>query len=412
MDPNCENFLHAELAPGAEPANRVVRTARTPAPPDEAICASPFPVSTASRAALLFLLAGATLAVPGCSEHPIVLGCEHVPGIHVVCGFQNPEDLALLDDGKTLIVSQFGKMDGSQSGNLAIFDSESETLRIAFVGGDESADGDAQDAAAQDRWGDAGCPGPPPAAFSPHGIDLAQRPDGQLQLLVVNHGGRESIEFFQITGRGAQTQLIWRGCSIPPEGAYINDVVILPGGGFLATHMMDRDSQTSEMLFGMLGWDTGWVYQWHPDGVYGKVPGSNAPFPNGIELSQDGKEMFLNVYLSGEVRRISLESGELLGVAEIQQPDNSTWGRNGKLLVASHRGSLGDQIQCDGLTEGACPMRFRIVELDPATMATRTVFENAGPPMGAGTVAVDLGDELVIGSFAGDRIIRVRPGKR
>ena len=34
------------------------------------------------------------------------------------------------------------------------------------------------------------------------------------------------------------------------------------------------------------------------------------------------------------------------------------------------------------------------------------IFENRGAPMGGGTVAIDIGRELVIGSFAGDRVIR------
>ena len=51
--------------------------------------------------------------------------------------------------------------------------------------------------------------------------------------------------------------------------------------------------------------------------------------------------------------------------------------------------------------------RFEIMALDPATLETETLFSGGGPPMGAGTVAVDLGDALWIGAFAGDRILRV-----
>jgi hypothetical protein len=34
--------------------------------------------------------------------------------------------------------------------------------------------------------------------FSPHGIDIVQREDGKYQVLVVNHGGRESVELFDL----------------------------------------------------------------------------------------------------------------------------------------------------------------------------------------------------------------------
>jgi hypothetical protein len=40
--------------------------------------------------------------------------------------------------------------------------------------------GTAPDVAAGPVWGDPDCPGPPSAAFSPHGIDLASRLDGAL----------------------------------------------------------------------------------------------------------------------------------------------------------------------------------------------------------------------------------------
>ena len=59
----------------------------------------------------------------------------------------------------------------------------------------------------------------------------------------------------------------------------------------------------------------------------------------------------------------------------------------------------------DGIESGSCPLSFAIVAIDPDTLATETIFENTGPPMGAATVAVQRGDELYMGTFAGDRII-------
>ena len=63
---------------------------------------------------------------------------------------------------------------------------------------------------------------------------------------------------------------------------------------------------------------------------------------------------------------------------------------------------------CQPLEGAACPLGFRIVAIDPATMATEVLYENpGGPPMGGGTVGLRVGDELFVGSFAGDRILRV-----
>ena len=63
---------------------------------------------------------------------------------------------------------------------------------------------------------------------------------------------------------------------------------------------------------------------------------------------------------------------------------------------------------CDRITAGSCPTAFAIVALDPETLAQRELYAGSGPPMGAGTAAVEVDGELVIGSFAGDRLLRVR----
>jgi hypothetical protein len=353
----------------------------------------------------------ALLVLMGCTpEYEIIETCEAGGGMRPICGMQNPEDMALLSDGHHLLVSQFGLMDGSRAGSLALLNASSGTFRVVFEGRDEDP---TQTSGTEDPdWGDANCPGPPPARFSPHGIDLAPRPDGKLRLLVVNHGGREAIEFFEIEDRGQDTQVTWRGCALAPKDAYLNDVVSLPDGGLLTTHMMDRDGELSGILRASIGFDTGFVYQWqpatNPEPGFSIEPGTHGPFPNGIELSADGQTIYLNLYTAGEVRRIDRGTGRIVGQASIPSPDNSAWAMNGKLLVASHIGGLVDQMDCYGLTVGACPMAFEIVAVDPLTMETETLFSHAGPPMGAGTVAIDLGDELVIGTFAGDRAVLVK----
>ncbi len=353
-------------------------------------------VQSAGRSVLLGLSAALFACAP---SHEIITTCEDANDIHPICGFQNPEDLALLPDGHTVIVSQFGLMDGSKPGNLVIFDSANEATWMGFTGGTSAA-------TPTPNWGDPECPGPPSAQFSPHGIDLARRPDGALQLLVVNHGGRESIEFFEVE-TGDQPALIWRGCAIPPPDSYLNDVVTLPDYGLLATHMMPRHSELVGMLRGGFGFDTGQVLEWRPAGGWRGVAGTEAPFPNGIEVSEDGRSIYLNAYMAGEVRRIDRETGALLARAKVPSPDNSAWGRDGRLWVASHRGDARDQMACYGLDSGTCPMAFDIVALDPETLEAEVLVSLEGPPMGAGTIALDLGDEMLIGSFASNRLIRV-----
>jgi hypothetical protein len=338
------------------------------------------------------------LLLASCGAPEGITGCEPLGELEPICGFQNPEDLARVPGTQALLVSQFGTMDGALPGNLARFDSPSGEIEILYRGGT------APNASATPGWGEADCPGPPGPDFSPHGIHLTRRKDRAHQLLVVNHGGRESIEFFEMSRGGASLQ--WRGCALPPDDAFINSVVATPEGGFLATHMFPRTSATGA-LRGLFGQDTGYVLEWTPDGSWTVVPGTDAPFPNGIELSPDGKTIYLNAYLGDEVRKVDRETGEILALASVASPDNTRWSADGnRLFVASHTGPFLEMMRCQRMKVGACPLAFEVVALDPATLERTTVFAHEGPPMGGATVALDLDGALYLGSFKGDRLLR------
>jgi hypothetical protein len=347
---------------------------------------------------LLALLA----SLSGCGSPAAPIdSCVAVGELVPLCEFSKPEDLALLPDGRTLLISQMGTMDGSEPGSFALLDTRTETItRLPlFTEGSDIL------------WGDPGCQEPPGAAFSPHGIDLGQRPDGSWQVLAVNHGGRESVEWFEVIEDDGDYALVWRGCAIPPHDSYMNDVAALPGGGFVATHMFPRSSPSLgpfslALLKGMLGFDTGHVLHW--DGArFHRAAGTDAPFPNGIQVSRDGKHLFINAYLSGEVLKVEFPSGKLSGSARIKGPDNSQWDAEGRLLIASHSGSIDSMSSCFSITHGACGAPFTIVALDPQTMQGSELFSHGGAPMGAATVAQQVGDYLYLGSFAGDRILRM-----
>jgi hypothetical protein len=160
------------------------------------------------------------------------------------------------------------------------------------------------------------------------------------------------------------------------------------------------------LLRGMLGFDTGVVLRCTRSATCKAVAGSAAPFPNGIQVDAEGNTLFLNAYLAGEVRKISLADGALLGTAAIKGPDNSQWSPDGRLLVASHTASAVEMSACFEVHNGACGAAFEIVEVDPATMQKRTLLAQRGPPMGAATVAQRVDDVLYIGSFAADRMLR------
>jgi hypothetical protein len=341
----------------------------------------------------------------GCATSPThtgaILDCEPKGPARPICGFQNPEDMVALPGDEAILVSEYGAMDGKKPGRLTLFTLDSEERRVLFRGGD--ADG------AESLWGDPACPGPPDAAFSPHGIHLSERSDGARQLLVVQHGGRESVEFFEVDGAGTEFSLAWRGCVVAPDRTWLNSVAAVPGGGFVTTSMMDRLSSEEDLAAAFTsGVATGYVVTWNSEQGYGRLPGSESAMPNGIEVSADGHFVFLNSSGAGEVQRIVRATGEVEAVARVSGLDNARWAPDGRLVVASVPGDGNEDFSiCMDLEVGGCPIEFQIVAIDPETMETEVLYRNGGPPMGGGTVGLVIGDELFVGSFAGDRILRV-----
>ena len=324
--------------------------------------------------------------------------CEAKAELTPVCQFNSPEDIEPVPDTKSLIVSQFGGFDG-KPGSLVAYNTETDEVRELFP---------LNAVAGVGNWGEKACKFPG-AGFSPHGIHLSRRPSGRLQLLVVNHSGRESVEFFEVLTDQGNVNLSWRGCVEMPEPAFLNDVVALPELGFLVTHMFAKNNEAA-MKRAMAGRGSGFVYQWYPRVGVLKMAGTYGAMPNGIQISKDGKYVYLNLYTGGGVRKIERSTGRALGRAFMPKPDNSAWLPDGRLLVASHTGKMDDANACLAAAgsgkAGACGLSFKLVAVDPQTMRQETILEQSGAPMGAGTIAVVQGETLYIGAFAGNRILK------
>jgi hypothetical protein len=72
--------------------------------------------------------------------------------------------------------------------------------------------------------------------------------------------------------------------------------------------------------------------------------------------------------------------------------DNIRWAADGSILAAGQGGTAPTQTS-------------NIVKINPETLAVREVVrEPSTPTFGAGTVAVEVGSQIWVGSFRGDRI--------
>jgi sugar lactone lactonase YvrE len=335
-----------------------------------------------------------------CADDDIhISGCEPVGDIRPVCGMQSPEDIAALDDGRHLLLAHFGGMHDA-TGSLSLFDTQTEQVTPLFPTTDSTADISAA------NWGDADCGPPLLDKFSPHGTHLHQLSDGRWRYLVVNHGGRETIEMFELLGQGSSSALAWRGCVQSAPETYMNDVVGMSNGDLIYTRMF-HNGGTLERLLSFVGVNTGDLWRWNQATGLRMLPGTEANQPNGLEISDDERYVFANMYFTQELWKVDVDSGEVVATAPVPNADNSAWGSDGRLWVMTHNDSIANMLACFEQQNAACAAGFEVIAVDPQSMAAERVFAHRGPPMGAATVAVPQGGRVYMGSFIGDRLISV-----
>ena len=231
------------------------------------------------------------------------------------------------------------------------------------------------------------CPGPPRGAFTTHGVYVAPGRGSRHKLFVVGHGARESIEVFDVDARGATPSLTWTGCVIAPQPIGLNSVRGLPDGGFITTNFLPRNAQIQSLMSGAVN---GELWEWHTRSGWQKVPRSEASGANGVELSEDGKTLYIAAWGSQSFIRLSrgTNTPKREEIPLGFRIDNIHWAKDGTLLGA---GQVGQD--------------WRVVKIDPRTLKVETIYsqdDKAG--FGGGTVALEVGTELWVGSFRGDRI--------
>ncbi len=98
--------------------------------------------------------------------------------------------------------------------------------------------------------------------------------------------------------------LTWIGCAVAPDPIGLNSVRWLDDGGFIATNFNPRGNAAG---FGGLqkGEKNGELWEWHTATGWQKVPGSEASGANGIEISPDGRTLYVAAWGSQSFFRLS-----------------------------------------------------------------------------------------------------------
>src|SRR5262245_23345076 len=242
------------------------------------------------RLVLAAMIAGAAIAASSGINAMQSTACVPSGGLNFICGLQAPEDLVLVPNTRWLIAS--GMMAGS---GLHMIDTQAKTARSLFGPGISTSSADKTKFAA--------CTGPlDPKQATLHGLTRRPAQTGRYTLYATNHGGRESIEVFDLDARGAAPAATWVGCVLMPNNWAANSVAVFNDGAIVATVLVLPGKTFQDVWAGL---NTGVVVMWTPGSKEFKtLTGTELPGNNGIETSADDREFYV---ARSEERRVGKE---------------------------------------------------------------------------------------------------------
>ena len=355
-----------------------------------------------SRASLVALVGVSFFSIVSAQAPPPAAGCDPAGGLRFVCGQSGPEDLVAVPRTPWLVASAYADdgginlIDTAKGTSARIFPTASATERF-------------------DRNVYGACPGPLAGAdramFQTHGLAIKAGRRSVHTLYAVHHGGRESVEVFELNAGATPPSMTWIGCVIAPEPIGLNALVPLPDGGFAATNFDPRPAPgtpaTGLSAKLMSGERNGEVWEWHTKAGWIKVPGSESAGANGLEISSDGKWYYVAQWGNKAFMRLSrgrtpVERQEIpLGF----RVDNVRWAPDGKTLLVA--GQLAATTELPQQGPGANVQTSVIGRVDPQAMTYQELIKRTlAPGVTATTVAVQVGNEFWTGSFRGDRVTR------
>ena len=265
--------------------------------------------------------------------------CTGVRSLNFICGMINVEDMLPVDGGKEIVAGSY--KEGSVG--LYLIDVATKTAKPVAL----------SVAAKPDPI--YGCTAPDLTKLSTHGLDVRPGRNGTATVYAINHGGRESVEVFNLDARKGTAE--WVGCVVAPEGTSANSVVGLPDKSIVFTKLYDTRTRGQGIGPVLQGQISGVVYHWVSGKGITPVPGTELSGDNGLIASPDGKTLYINAYGTKEVWRVSLDGKGKPASAKVEfNPDNLRWTPDGEIFVT------GQFLQPSNL---AGPNDWGVARLDP-----------------------------------------------
>lgn len=236
------------------------------------------------------------------------------------------------------------------------------------------------------------------------------------RLYVVNHGGRESIEVFEVDSRQDMPELSWIGCVPMPDGIAANSVASYSDGTLLASVLTHPGTTITDFVRGGV---TGGVYEWRPGTEsFALLEGTQLPGNNGLETALDDQGFYVVAFGWRSVVAYS-RADTTTPLWRLQapgfMPDNIHWS-DGRLVLA---GMQFDEPACGGLrkiVEGRaddmrCHRGYTVAQLDPDAREFRILaYGEPDLRFNGVSAALVVGSDLWLASYQSDRIaVRTLP---
>ena len=322
--------------------------------------------------------------------------CAPSGGLTFICGVANPEDLVLVPNTRWMLAS--GMAPGS---GLHLVDTRAKTVKNLYAAGAANT--------RADKTKYASCPGPlDPKQAVLHGLSLRPAAAGRYTVYATNHGGRESVEVFELDASGAAPTATWIGCVLAPGKMSFNSVAAFTDGTLVATVLITPDKTFADAFAQRI---TGVVMQWTPGTpAFTALPGTELSANNGIETSPDDREFYV---ASTTTKRIVAfarnNTSKPLRVAQLKEfgPDNVRWTSDNRLITAGHDRRRAGVRRARRRTRRAFSVRVAMSSSPSTRRPWRSPRLARGPatPSFTGTaIAMQVGDELWLGSFNADRL--------
>lgn len=311
-----------------------------------------------------------------------------------------PEDLKRIPGTPYIVASGF-----SPGAGLKLVDSQRRTLRRWYTAAPDQITPDPA------RYPD--CANPPdPALFNARGLSLRRTGRQTATLHVVNHGGREAIEVFEIrsSGRATEPTLHWQGCLLMPAGHVGNAVATYSDGTVLVSVLTRPGTSITDFERGQ---NTGAIFERAPaSSAFTLIPGTALPGNNGLETAANDKGFYTIAF--GLRAVVTFRRGDPGGPKGIFaapgfMPDNIH--RDGKHLLLA--GMNSDEPACGGKRQiiggvadtMLCPRGWKVARFDPRNGKFRIIAQGERSAAFNGvSQALVLDQTLWLGSYQADRI--------